>query len=95
MADMELPGTNGPVSSDLKGELERAKAQAKQLAEENTRLKQQLQEVQIERDDFLGALRYHAPGQFFTKEDLAEYRKNAISSEQMTREIEEMLKESK
>jgi hypothetical protein len=93
MPDNNLAETNGTSSSDSNGELERLRALAGQLGEENARLKQDLQRVQIERDDFLGALRYHDPNGFYTAEDLAEFRKNAISGKQLRQELEAIMRE--
>jgi hypothetical protein len=94
MPDTNSTSKNGPIPIDLKEELDRLRSYVKQLTEENDRLKDKLEHVQTERDDFLRALRYYDPDQFFTAEDLAEFRKNAISGRQMLEELEAMMRES-
>jgi hypothetical protein len=95
MADKNLSGENGAPFSDPNGELERSKALASQLADENARLKQDLRDLQIERDDFLRALRYYDPNGIFTAEDLAEYRKTAVSVEVVINELKERVRKAK
>lgn len=93
MQDMNSINKNGSTPSDLASELERLRNEAKQLADENKQLKDKLEDLQTERDDFLRALRYYAPGEIFTAEDLAEFRKNAISGQQMLQIIDDMMRE--
>jgi hypothetical protein len=92
MADK--PETNGAASTDVANETRRLEARVRELIAENEKLKEDLARTKIERDDFLSALRFHAPGQFFTAEDLAEFRKNAITGDELLRELDEIARQS-
>src|SRR5580692_373647 len=96
MADM--PQQNPQDANDVPtrgsdGELERLRALAKQLTEENGRLKQELEQEKSYSAGYLRTLQVFAPQCTFTQEQIDDMRANGVSARQLVQELEAIMRE--
>jgi hypothetical protein len=96
MADMpgqKPQGANDISARDSNGELERLRALAKQLTEENGRLKQELEQEKSYSAGYLRTLQVFAPQYTFTQEQIDDMRVNGVSGRQVLQDLEAIMQE--
>ncbi len=96
MADM--PQQNPEDANDVPtrgsdGELERLRALAKQLTEENGRLKRELEQEKSYSAGYLRTLQVFAPQYTFTQEQIDDMRVNGVSGRQVLQDLEAIMQE--
>src|SRR5580692_4994700 len=86
-------GANDVPARDSNGELERLRALAKHLTEENGRLKQELEQEKTYSAGYLRSLQMFAPQYTFTQEQIDDMRANGVSARQLVQELEAIMRE--